>query len=53
MEAAYGLAITITMLMTTVLLTFYLRERKVPKWVCGLFLVLFAVIEGHFLWPIF
>lgn len=40
MEAAYGLAITITMLMTTVLLTFYLRERKVPKWVCGLFLVL-------------
>ncbi len=29
MEAAYGLAITITMLMTTVLLTFYLRERKV------------------------
>lgn len=48
MEAAYGLAITITMLMTTVLLTFYLRERKVPKWVCGLFLVLFAVIEGAF-----
>lgn len=48
MEAAYGLAITITMLMTTVLITFWLRSRKVNRWVCGAFLVFFAVLEGLF-----
>lgn len=31
MEAAYGLAITITMLMTTLLLGFYLRKISAPK----------------------
>ena len=31
MEAAYGLAITVTMLMTTLLLGFYLRTRGVPR----------------------
>lgn len=30
MEAAYGLAITVTMLMTTVLLYFYLHQNKDP-----------------------
>lgn len=48
MEAAYGLAITVTMLMTTVLLTFYLRHKGFPKWVCGIFLVIYAGIEGSF-----
>lgn len=33
MEAAYGLAITITMLMTTLLLGFYLRKMSAPRFV--------------------
>lgn len=48
MEAAYGLAITVTMLMTTVLLTFFLRTMRAPKWVCAVFLLIFVIIEGGF-----
>ena len=48
MEAAYGLAITVTMLMTTFLLMFYLRMRRVPKWACSLFLLFFVMVEGGF-----
>lgn len=48
MEAAYGLAITVTMLMTTVLLTMYLRHKGVSKWICGLFLTAYSVLEGVF-----
>lgn len=48
MEAAYGLAITVTMLMTTLLLSFWLRTRGTPLWVIILFLTLFGVIEGGF-----
>ncbi|MDE6117632.1 MAG: KUP/HAK/KT family potassium transporter [Duncaniella sp.] len=48
MEAAYGLAITITMLMTTILLTFYLRHHGVSRWLCGVFLVVFASLETVF-----
>lgn len=50
MEAAYGLAITITMLMTTILLTNYLnvnKNKKILSWiVCGTFIL----IEGGFLY---
>lgn len=49
MEAAYGLAITVTMLMTTVLLTAWLMHRGVNRVVCYLFLCLFALVEGTFL----
>lgn len=49
MEAAYGLAITITMLMTTLLLAFYLRQKGTPRWCVGLMLVFFGLIEGGFL----
>lgn len=49
MEAAYGLAITITMLMTTLLLAFYLRMKGVSRLVVGLFLGFYCVIEGLFL----
>lgn len=49
MEAAYGLAITITMLMTTLLLAFYLRGRGAPKWTVILFATIFTTIEGAFL----
>lgn len=48
MEAAYGLAITITMLMTTVLLTFYLRSLNVNIVICSAFMVFFGIIEGIF-----
>ena len=48
MEAAYGLAITVTMLMTTVLLAFYLRQKGVSLWVVALFTVVYTVIEGAF-----
>ena len=48
MEAAYGLAITITMLMTTALLTLYLRHH-LPLWVCATFAAFFGAIECLFL----
>ena len=48
MEAAYGLAITVTMLMTTVLLSFYLHVKGVPTWLVALFATVFTAIEGVF-----
>ena len=49
MEAAYGLAITITMLMTTQLLGFYLRMRGVSRALTVFFVGGYCVIEGIFL----
>jgi len=49
MEAAYGLSITITMLMTTVLLSIYLHYRKFPIYIILLFLLVYLTIEGAFL----
>ena len=49
MEAAYGLAITITMLMTTLLLGFYLRTKGVARVFSLLFVGAYCVIEGVFL----
>lgn len=48
MEAAYGLAITITMLMTTILLAIYLRHKGHAMWICISFLVFFGVLESIF-----
>ncbi|MFN3590301.1 MAG: KUP/HAK/KT family potassium transporter, partial [Spirosomataceae bacterium] len=49
MEAAYGLAITITMLVTTYLLSFYLLYRlKWPKLAVYSLLLLFGSIEAIF-----
>lgn len=48
MESAYGLAITVTMLMTTILLFFYLIHRKVNKWIATFILVFFGGIECIF-----
>lgn len=48
MEAAYGLAITINMLMTTFLLTNLLKLQKKPDFLVWGFLVLYALIEGVF-----
>ncbi|KAA9332794.1 KUP/HAK/KT family potassium transporter [Adhaeribacter soli] len=49
MEAAYGLAITVTMLATTVLMTIYLQANNYPKPVIALFLGTYLFIEGAFL----
>jgi len=49
MEAAYGLAITITMLMTTFLMVFYLIKIRRQKWIIILFMVVYLTIEGSFL----
>ncbi len=49
MEAAYGLAITITMLMTTFLMLFYLIKIKRKVWIITTFMLIYLTIEGAFL----
>ena len=49
MEAAYGLAIVITMLMTTLLLSYYLLLKRAPLWSVILLLVVYLSIETLFL----
>ncbi len=49
MEAAYGLAITITMLMTTILLAYYLRLKQTPSLLISIFLLVYLSIELSFL----
>ncbi|RNI22393.1 KUP/HAK/KT family potassium transporter [Rufibacter latericius] len=49
MEAAYGLAITVTMLMTTTLLSYYLLTKRVAKVGVFIFLAVYLAIEGSFL----
>ncbi|SLM85170.1 Kup system potassium uptake protein [Vagococcus fluvialis bH819] len=48
MESAYGLAITITMLMTTFLLLFYLLQQGIPKVLAYVTFTFFALIESIF-----
>ncbi|MGG7179370.1 KUP/HAK/KT family potassium transporter [Clostridium paraputrificum] len=50
MEAAYGLAITITMIMTTILLSQYLKFNKQKKVMSVLVVVIFGTIETAFLY---
>lgn len=47
-EAAYGLAVTIAMLTTTLLLAFWLRSRGVNMIVVGAFFTFFMTVEGIF-----
>lgn len=49
MEAAYGLAITITMLMTTVLLCAYLYMKRVSPWLIAIVFVVYLSLELSFL----
>ncbi len=49
MEAAYGLAITFDMLMTTILLTSLMRLQKRPGLFVAAFPILLVTIEGSFL----
>lgn len=48
MEAAYGLSITVTMLMTTFLLYFYMVQAKHPRWLSVLVVLFFGTIETVF-----
>lgn len=49
MEAAYGLSITATMLMTTILLSYYLTLKRVPGIWIAVFFTVYLIIEGGFL----
>lgn len=49
MTAAYGLSITIAMLMTSILVSRFLKKKKVPNYIIGVFLLVYLVIEGTFL----
>lgn len=48
MEAAYGLTITITMLMTSILLVFWFRKSRVNQWYIFLFIGIYFFLEGGF-----
>jgi KUP system potassium uptake protein len=49
MEAAYGLSITICMLMTSVLFATYLYTKRVNKSLIGIYLLVYIAIESCFL----
>lgn len=49
MEAAFGLSVTLTMLMTTVLLSFYLNKKRYPKLFTYVVLMVYLCIELTFL----
>lgn len=49
MEAAYGLSITVAMLMTTILVSNFLRRKKLPTYIVTVFLIVYLFIEGSFL----
>ncbi|MBC8054114.1 MAG: KUP/HAK/KT family potassium transporter [Sphingobacteriaceae bacterium] len=49
MEHAYGLSITITMLMTTILVAVFLRRKHYPLYLVVMFLIIYGIIELTFL----
>jgi len=49
MEGAYGLAINITFLATTILIAAYMKRKKVPVYIIGIFLLVYVMIELTFL----
>ncbi len=49
MEAAYGLSVTLTMMMTTILLSVYLRVKRLPLPLVYLIVAIFLAIESAFL----
>ena len=49
MEAAYGLAIIITMIATTVLYANYMVMHRVKPWLIYVFLIVYGIIETSFL----
>lgn len=49
MEGAYGLSITITMIMTSILFSYYMYVKRYPKFWIGLYLMVYMTIELSFL----
>eukprot|EP01133_Synstelium_polycarpum_P003043 gene3043-3491_t len=49
MEGAYGLAINLTFLATTILVAVYMRMKKVPLYLIAIFLVIYGLLELAFL----
>ncbi|HEX4888086.1 MAG TPA: KUP/HAK/KT family potassium transporter [Luteibaculaceae bacterium] len=49
MEAAYGLAVTVTMIMSTILMTAYLHYKRYPIWLIVIITGTFLTIECSFL----
>lgn len=49
MEGAYGLAINLTFLSTTILIAAYMKRKKVPVYIIGVFLLVYVMIELTFL----
>lgn len=49
MEAAYGVAIILTMLMTSLLLVYYLKIKHYPRILIGFFIMVYGSVEGSFL----
>jgi len=49
MEAAYGLSITIAMLMTTILVSRFLKAKNIPSYIIYIFLAVYITIETTFL----
>jgi KUP system potassium uptake protein len=49
MEAAYGLAINLTFLSTTILMIFFMLRRRINKLLIGLFAIVYFIIEITFL----
>ncbi|MFT4070570.1 MAG: KUP/HAK/KT family potassium transporter [Dysgonamonadaceae bacterium] len=48
LEAAYGLAITLSMMMTTFLLFFYMQKKNRPLWISIPLTLFFTIIEFSF-----
>ncbi|MDQ3050263.1 MAG: KUP/HAK/KT family potassium transporter [Bacteroidota bacterium] len=49
MEAAYGMAIILTMMATTILLVWYLKMKHVAIWLIVIFIIVYGTIESAFL----
>ncbi|WP_028667424.1 KUP/HAK/KT family potassium transporter [Runella zeae] len=49
MEAAYGLAITLTMLVDTLLMAYFLYTHRSNMWLVIVFLVVYFAVEGAFM----
>ncbi|MGZ4038064.1 MAG: KUP/HAK/KT family potassium transporter, partial [Bacteroidia bacterium] len=49
MEAAYGLTIILGMLMSSRLLSFFMRIKKFPIWFVSLFVITYIIVESSFL----
>ncbi|HEY0899831.1 MAG TPA: KUP/HAK/KT family potassium transporter [Sphingobacteriaceae bacterium] len=49
MEGAYGLAITLTFMMTTILMSVFLLRKKFPVYIVALFAIVYGLLELTFL----